>query len=125
LSRRTDVAPAFKDFDTYASSCGVTFEEIQVGEHEHDQSIFWMDPPAHRRITSLVNKVFDDRAFTDADTFGVDIDRTKAQSLAFGYGIHSCVGAALARVNALSRWNTCWTSCRSLRSTETVCAGWR
>jgi cytochrome P450 len=40
----------------------------------------------------------DERAFTDADEFDIDRDRTEAQNLAFGYGIHSCLGAALARM---------------------------
>lgn len=62
LSRHEDVARAFKDFATYSSSRGVTLEEIQYGEHKHDQSIIWMDPPAHRRMRSLVNKVFTPRA---------------------------------------------------------------
>jgi cytochrome P450 len=62
LSRHEDVARAFKDFGTYSSSRGVTLEEIQYGEHKHDQSIIWMDPPAHRRMRSLVNKVFTPRA---------------------------------------------------------------
>lgn len=62
LSRHEDVAPAFKDFETYSSSRGVTLEEIKFGEHKHDQSIIWMDPPAHRRMRSLVNKVFTPRA---------------------------------------------------------------
>lgn len=62
LSRHEDVAPAFKDFQTFSSSHGVTLEEIQTGEHKHDQSIIWMDPPAHRRMRSLVNKVFTPRS---------------------------------------------------------------
>ncbi|KAB7758038.1 MULTISPECIES: cytochrome P450 [Mycobacteriaceae] len=62
LSRHADVAPAFKDFATYSSSRGVTLDEIHSGEHGHDQSIIWMDPPAHRRMRSLVNKVFTPRA---------------------------------------------------------------
>jgi len=62
LSRHEDVAPAFKDFATYSSSRGVTLEEIQDGNHKHDQSIIWMDPPAHRRMRSLVNKVFTPRS---------------------------------------------------------------
>jgi len=62
LSRHADVAAAFKDFGTYSSSHGVTLEEIQTGEHSHAQSIIWMDPPDHRRMRSLVNKVFTPRA---------------------------------------------------------------
>ena len=42
----------------------------------------------------------DDRAFTDAEVFDIDRDRTQAQNLAFGYGIHSCLGAALARMES-------------------------
>lgn len=62
LSRHSDVAAAFKDFETFSSSRGVTLEEIQGGEVAHGQSIIWMDPPEHRRMRSLVNKVFTPRA---------------------------------------------------------------
>lgn len=62
LSRHEDVAAAFKDFETYSSSQGVTLEEIQSGQHAHQPSIIWMDPPEHRRMRSLVNKVFTPRA---------------------------------------------------------------
>ncbi|MBU9763421.1 cytochrome P450 [Mycobacterium sp. TNTM28] len=64
LSRHSDVAAAFKDFETYSSARGVTLEEIQGGEVQHGQSIIWMDPPDHRRMRSLVNKVFTPRAIT-------------------------------------------------------------
>ena len=42
----------------------------------------------------------DPRAFDDADTFDIDRDRTQAQNLGLGYGIHSCLGAALARMES-------------------------
>jgi cytochrome P450 len=64
LSRHEDVAAAFKDFETYSSSRGVTLEEIQSGRHAQQPSIIWMDPPDHRRMRSLVNKVFTPRAIT-------------------------------------------------------------
>ena len=40
----------------------------------------------------------DPAAFTDPDTFDIDRDRTEAQNIGLGYGIHSCLGAALARM---------------------------
>ncbi|CAN5375449.1 cytochrome P450 [soil metagenome] len=40
----------------------------------------------------------DPEAFTDGETFEIDRDRTQAQNLGLGYGIHSCLGAALARM---------------------------
>ena len=53
----------------------------------------------------------DERAYEDPDRF--DISRPSSLSLGFGYGIHSCVGAALARMESRialellrSRWPT-------------------
>lgn len=43
----------------------------------------------------------DPRAFTDADIFDIDRDRTESQNLGFGYGVHSCLGAALARLETV------------------------
>ncbi|OAN38815.1 cytochrome P450 [Mycolicibacterium iranicum] len=40
----------------------------------------------------------DPRAFDDAETFDITRDRTQSQNLGLGYGIHSCLGAALARM---------------------------
>ena len=40
----------------------------------------------------------DPRAFDDGETFDITRDRTQAQNLGLGYGIHSCLGAALARL---------------------------
>ncbi len=42
----------------------------------------------------------DTYSFTDADTFDISRDRTEAQNIGFGYGIHSCLGAALARMES-------------------------
>ena len=40
----------------------------------------------------------DPRAFTNGETFDITRDRAEAQNLGLGYGIHSCLGAALARM---------------------------
>jgi cytochrome P450 len=42
----------------------------------------------------------DPEAFTDAEVFDIDRDRCQAQNLGLGYGIHSCLGAALARMES-------------------------
>ena len=42
----------------------------------------------------------DPEAWTDPDKFDIDRDRTEAQNMGFGYGIHSCLGAALARMES-------------------------
>ena len=42
----------------------------------------------------------DPDAFTDAETFDIDRDRTEALNIGMGYGIHSCLGAALARMES-------------------------
>jgi cytochrome P450 len=43
----------------------------------------------------------DPAAFTNADSFDIDRNRTEAQNLGLGYGIHSCLGAALARMESV------------------------
>jgi cytochrome P450 len=40
----------------------------------------------------------DERFFRDADRFDIDRERKVGYNLNFGYGIHSCLGAALARM---------------------------
>ncbi|OBG88787.1 cytochrome [Mycobacterium sp. E802] len=62
LTRHADVAAALKDHATFSSARGVTLEEVQQGNVAHEQSMIWMDPPEHRRMRSLVNKVFTPRA---------------------------------------------------------------
>lgn len=74
----------------------------------------------------------DPRAFTDADTFDIDRDRTEAQNLGFGYGVHSCLGAALARMESavalerlldfMPRYEVLWGECKRVAAQNV--AGW-
>jgi cytochrome P450 len=74
----------------------------------------------------------DPEAFTDADTFDIDRDRTEAQNLGFGYGVHSCLGAALARMESaialerlldfMPRYEVLWDECKRVAAQNV--AGW-
>ena len=74
----------------------------------------------------------DPDAFTDADTFDIERDQTEAQHLGLGYGIHSCLGAALARMESrialeklldfMPRYEVIWEGCK--RVTMQNVAGW-
>ncbi len=67
-----------------------TLKEAHVpsGTIPANKPVFLMKAAANR----------DPRAFDDAETFDITRDRTQAQNLGLGYGIHSCLGAALARM---------------------------
>jgi len=74
----------------------------------------------------------DPDAFTDAETFNIERDQTEAQHLGLGYGIHSCLGAALARMESrialeklldfMPRYEVNWEGCK--RVTMQNVAGW-
>ncbi|OMC57008.1 cytochrome [Mycobacterium sp. IS-836] len=65
LTRHKDVAAAFKDFETYSSARGIELSMIKKGGvPAENKSMIFMDPPEHRRMRSLVNKVFTPRAIT-------------------------------------------------------------
>jgi len=62
--------------------------EVPSGTIPANKPVFLMKAAANR----------DPLAFTDAETFDITRDKTEAQNLGLGYGIHSCLGAALARL---------------------------
>lgn len=62
LTRHEDVAAAFKDYETYSSAYGVDLAQVRKDDVTEHGSIIAMDPPAHRRMRSLLNKVFTPRA---------------------------------------------------------------
>ncbi|MGH3643699.1 MAG: cytochrome P450 [Mycobacterium sp.] len=64
--------------------------EVPSGTIPAGKPVFLMGAAANR----------DPRAFHDGETFDIDRDRNHAQNLGLGYGIHSCLGAALARMES-------------------------
>jgi cytochrome P450 len=74
----------------------------------------------------------DPEAWTDPDRFDIDRDRTQAQNLGLGYGIHSCLGAALARMESvialdkmldfMPRYEVDWSGCKRVNMQNV--AGW-
>ncbi len=74
----------------------------------------------------------DPLAWSDPDTFEMDRDRTQAQNLGLGYGIHSCLGAALARLESaialdrmldfMPRYEVDWAGCKRVNMQNV--AGW-
>ena len=75
LTRHADVAAALKDPATFSSSRGVDLEMVQSGQPV-PPLIIMMDPPEHRRMRSLVNKVFTPRAIErQRQTVMTQIDR--------------------------------------------------
>jgi cytochrome P450 len=75
----------------------------------------------------------DERAWTDADKFDIDRDRSQAQNIGLGYGIHSCLGAALARMESaialeklldfMPRYEVDWDGCERVEMQNVV--GWK
>ncbi|MFZ0834619.1 MAG: cytochrome P450, partial [Mycobacterium sp.] len=89
--------------------------------------------PAHKPVFLLIGSANrDSEAWTDADTFDIDRNRTEAQNLALGYGIHSCLGAALARLESaaaldklldfMPRYEVDWDGCRRVHMQNVI--GW-
>ena len=62
LTRHEDVAAAYKDFESFSSARGVDLSMVRKGEVTEHGSIIVMDPPNHRHMRSLLNKVFTPRA---------------------------------------------------------------
>ena len=64
-----------------------------------DVEVHGQNIPARSKVVMITGSAGrDDRAFPDADRF--DIHRKIDHHVSFGYGIHFCLGAALARTEA-------------------------
>ncbi len=62
LTRYDDVSVGQRDFDTYSSAYGIELAAVKAGKKNPFPMIIMMDPPEHRRMRSLVNRVFTPRA---------------------------------------------------------------
>ena len=90
---RSKIPGAFEELLRYEAP-----SQYQLRYSKRDVALHGATIPAGS-IVMLINgsATRDERAFADADRF--DIDRTPSgHNLNFGYGVHSCLGAALARM---------------------------
>jgi cytochrome P450 len=89
--------------------------------------------PANKPVFLVIGSAnHDPEAFTDADSFDIDRDRKESLNLGFGYGSHTCLGAALARMEGaialeklldlMPRYEVIWDGCK--RVTMQNVAGW-
>jgi cytochrome P450 len=68
---------------------------------KRDVTLHGVTIPAERAVMivpAAANR--DERAFPEPDTFDIDRPPGQAVNVGFGYGIHSCLGAALARMES-------------------------
>ena len=61
LTRHEDVSAGLRDFETFSSSRGIDLAMVQ-GKDEVPPLVIMMDPPDHRRMRTLVSRVFTPRA---------------------------------------------------------------
>lgn len=62
LTRYDDVSVGQRDYETYSSAYGIELSQVKSGKKNRFPMIIMMDPPEHRRMRSLVNRVFTPRA---------------------------------------------------------------
>jgi cytochrome P450 len=108
--------------------------QYQVRRSMKDVHLHGMTIPAGKPIF-LINGAAnrDPEAWTDPDKFDIDRDRTEALNMGFGYGIHSCLGAALARMESaialdklldfMPRYEVDWSACQRVQMQNV--AGWK
>ena len=93
---RSKIPAAVEELLRYAAPSQYNVRETCSDVHLHGTTIPEGSPVF--LIGGSANR--DERAWTDPDTFDIDRDRTEATNLGLGYGIHSCLGAALARMES-------------------------
>jgi cytochrome P450 len=75
--------------------------QYQVRTATRDVTYYGTTIPAGGAVLLVTGSATrDERMFDDPDRLNIDRDRKMGFNLAFGYGIHSCLGAALARMES-------------------------
>ena len=73
LSRFDDVVTAHRDFETFTSTHGQTYEQLATHEPSDMGSIISMDPPEHTRYRKLVSRSFTPRSIGNYEALVRDI----------------------------------------------------
>jgi len=73
LSRFDDVVAAHRDFTTFTSTHGQTYEQLTTGQPNETGSIISMDPPEHTRYRKLVSRSFTPRSIGNYEALVRDI----------------------------------------------------
>ncbi len=85
LSRHADVAPAFRDWESFSSINGVTLDASAWGPHAHrTMSFLALDPPRHTRLRGLVSRGFTPRRVRELHPRIQEMSRTLLEPLAEG-----------------------------------------
>ena len=93
LAERHDLVPnAIEELLRYESPSPVQARYVTRDVEHHGGTV----PAGSALLLLTASANRDERKFPDADRF--DIHRTIDRQLAFGYGIHFCLGSALARL---------------------------
>jgi cytochrome P450 len=75
--------------------------QYQVRTATRDVTYYGTTIPAGSAVLLVTGSATrDERMFVDPDRLDIDRERKMGFNLAFGYGIHSCLGAALARMES-------------------------
>jgi cytochrome P450 len=88
------------DWETFCSSAGVGLSDFRKETPWRPPSIILeADPPLHTKTRAVLTRILSAAAMKKLWTT-FDITRRATGHLAFGMGIHGCVGMAVARLEA-------------------------
>ncbi|ULE34482.1 cytochrome P450 [Mycobacterium sp. IDR2000157661] len=93
---RTKIPAAVEELLRYEAP-----SQYQVRTATRDVTYYGVTIPADSAVLLVTGSATrDERMFDDPDTLDIERERKMGFNLAFGYGIHSCLGAALARMES-------------------------